>query len=153
MSDATVSYCQLRLQLFPHLISKTSKQKHLTRLPKISISQLHNWLPNQEGRWQPLRGRCVPAAESQAGRGRMEKKGDTGRRSSLLPPPCFPSSLLSWYQISQGFCHLSHFLVDINSFATLRSRSSVKPKDASRAKRGPRQPKFPTELQQPQEKT
>lgn len=60
MLDATVSYWHLRLQLFPCLISKMSKQKHLTGLPKISISQLHNWLPNQEGWCHPLKWRWHP---------------------------------------------------------------------------------------------
>lgn len=73
---------------------------------------------------------------------------DTGMRSRLTH-----SSLLSWYQISQGICHLLCILVDINSFTTLKSRSSMQVKVASRAKHGPMQPKFPIELQKPWEKT
>lgn len=73
---------------------------------------------------------------------------DTGMRSCLTH-----SSLLSWYQISHGFCHLSCIPVDIHSFTTFKSRSSMQLKVASRAKHGPMQPKFPTELQKLWEKT
>lgn len=148
MSDATVNYWHLRLQLFPHLISKMSKQKHLTALPEISISQLHNWLPDQEGWWHPLKWKLSPRGECQAGRGRMERGRKRHRKEEQSP-----SSLLSWYKISQGFCHLFCFLVDINSFTTLKSRGSMELKDDSRAKHSPMQSEFPTEHQQPWEKT
>lgn len=106
MSDATVSYWHLRLQLFPRLITKTSKQKHLTGLPKISISQLHNWLPDQEGWWHPLRWRLsprgrVPSRNRKDGEGKEDTQEGgavsfllalmASNFSRLLPPVMFSS--------------------------------------------------------------
>lgn len=114
MLDITVSYCHLGLQLFPRLLSKTSKQKHLARLQEVSIHRLHIWLPAQEGWWDPLKWRLSPG-----GRGLSRKREDGGmeggrkrqgkeEQSSLLPPPCFPSSPLSWYSRLLPPTMLSH---------------------------------------------
>lgn len=76
MSDATVSYWHLRLQLFPHLISKMSKQKHLTGLPKISISaaQLASWPGGVVAtlKWRLSPWGRVPSRKRKDGEGKEE---------------------------------------------------------------------------------
>ena len=88
MLDVTISYCHLRLQLFPCLISKMSKQKHLSGLQKVSINQLHNWLPNQAGWWDPPKWRLSPGGRALSGKrkdgGGKEETREGGAVSFLL---------------------------------------------------------------------
>lgn len=159
MSDATV-----RLQLFPRLISKMSKQKHLAGPPKISISQLHKWLPDQEGWWHHLKWRLSPrgrvSSRKRKDGKRKEETQEGGALSFLLalmvpnfsrplPPVVFSSGhkLLYLKTSREGLLGKA-----LEVYLNLKSRSSMKLKDASRARHGPMQPELPTELQQPQEK-
>jgi len=94
MFDATASYRHLRLRLFPQLISRMSKQKHLAGLQKVSIHQLHNWPPNQEGCWDPPKRRLSPRGRVLSGKrkdGELEggtkrhKKEKQSLSSSMFP--------------------------------------------------------------------
>lgn len=135
MLDITVSYRRLRLQLFPRLLSKRSKEEHIAGLQKVAIRQLHNWLPTQE-RWQE------PPAQWLRPGGRAEREGEGWRDGGGKEHTCPTVSLLlhvslpphSHGQITQGFCCPPCSPGDIKSFSTLRNRHSVKPKVPSRAK-------------------
>lgn len=88
MLDITVSYGRLRLQLFPRLLSKRSKQEHVAGLQKVIIHQMHNWLPKQE-RWQDSPAlRLRPRGRELSGNakdGGMEGGRNTHRKMEQSP--------------------------------------------------------------------